>query len=305
MTELAKTDTAPPAQPKEQIHASREIAGMVPKTLDEAYRLSQALSRAGQMVPQHFQGSPDMIMAAVLRGAEVGLAPMQALSSIAVINGRATLWGDAIPALMQRAGHHVDVEIEGEGEKAVAIATLKRGDTGKTIVRRFSMADAKQAGLAGKKGPWQDYPTRMLMHRARSWAVRDGAADALMGLQVSEEVQDYQGPDNARDVTPRRPRGGGFTLAEEAPAPADPAPEGEKSPVVDEILEGETYDAPDLPEEFVGVFDRICGDLNAAETPLAVAKIIETFATEIDAIRTASPAHGAEIDGAAEKARAA
>jgi hypothetical protein len=48
--------------------------------------------------------------------------------------------------------------------------------------------------------------------------VRDGAADALMGLQVSEEVQDY-GPEAARDVTPAQatPRRGGVVLA--APDP--------------------------------------------------------------------------------------
>ncbi len=144
-----------------------------------------------------------MTMAAIVRGMEVGLAPMQALSHIAVINGRPSVWGDAIPALLQRAGHHIDVEVEGEGDKLVAVATLTRGDTGKQVVRRFGMKDAKAAGLAGKQGPWQQYPQRMCMHRARTWAARDGAADALMGMQIAEETSDY-GPDAARDVTPRR-----------------------------------------------------------------------------------------------------
>jgi len=154
---------------------------------------------------------------------------MQALSSIAVINGRATIWGDAIPALVQRSGHHIDVEYEGSGETLTAVATLTRGDTGKQVVRRFSMSDAKRAGLLGKPGPWQQYPQRMLMHRARSWAVRDGAADALMGLGVAEEVSDY-GPDIARDVTPAQqasPRRGGVMLA-----PPD-------DPEVDDILDGD------------------------------------------------------------------
>ena len=35
--------------------------------------------------------------------AEIGLAPLQAMQSIAVINGRATLWGDALVALVQKA----------------------------------------------------------------------------------------------------------------------------------------------------------------------------------------------------------
>jgi hypothetical protein len=216
--------TTAKTEPKPPVKTGGALAALVPQDVEQAFRLAQALAQAGDMVPKQFQGNPQATMAAIVRGMEIGLPPMQALSSIAVINGRASVWGDALPALMQRAGHHVDVEIEGEGERAVAIATLTRGDTGKQVVRRFSMADAKRAGLAGKPGPWQQYPTRMLAHRARTWACRDGAADALMGLQVGEETSDY-GPDRARDVTPAPKRGGVVY--------ADP------DPVIDEIHDAE------------------------------------------------------------------
>jgi len=180
------------------------LAALVPQSLDDAFRLAKALAMAGDMVPKHFQGKPEMTMAAIVRGMEIGLAPMQALSSIAVINGRASLWGDALPALMQRAGHHLDCEVTGEGDQMIAVATLTRGDTGRTITRSFSASDAKAAGLWGKSGPWQQYKPRMLSMRARTLTCRDGAADAMMGLQVAEEVQDYP-----RDVTPaERPMGG-------------------------------------------------------------------------------------------------
>ena len=210
MTEVAE------AKPKPQIGKGGSLSAIVPQNLDETFRLAQALSMAGDMVPQHFQGRPEATMAAIVRGMELGLAPMQALSNIAVINGRASLWGDAIPAIVQRHGHHIDVKIEGEGDDAVATATLTRGDTGLEVVRTFSMQDAKKAGLAGKKGPWQQYPKRMLSHRARSWAIRDGAADALMGLQVCEEVEDYE----MKDVTPRNSGGAFSKMIEDARAKA-------------------------------------------------------------------------------------
>lgn len=183
-----------------QIATGGQLAALVPQSLDDAYRLAKALAGAGDMVPKHFQGNPDMIMAAMIRGAEIGLLPMQALSNIAVINGRASVWGDAIPALMQRAGHQIDTVLEGEGDSMVATTTLRRGDTGQVIVRSFSAADAKAAGLWGKAGPWQSYKPRMLSMRSRAWACRDGAADALMGLQIAEEMQDSQ---PIRDVTPK------------------------------------------------------------------------------------------------------
>jgi hypothetical protein len=232
MTSTAlSTQAAAQAPAKPNITTGGPLAALVPQNLDDAFRLAKALSSAGDMVPKHFQGKPEMTMAAIVRGMEVGLAPMQALAHIAVINGRPSLWGDAIPALLQRAGHHIDVEEQGHGDSFVAVATLTRGDTGKQIVRRFGMADAKRAGLTGKPGPWTQYPTRMCAMRARSWAARDGAADALMGMQVAEETSDY-GPDAARDVTPAAPitpRRGGVVYA-------DP------DPVVDEIHEAEAVE---------------------------------------------------------------
>jgi hypothetical protein len=53
------------------------------------------------------------------------------------------------------------------------------------------MADAKRAGLAGKSGPWSQYPARMLALRARGFALRNAFADALRGLVTAEEAQDY------------------------------------------------------------------------------------------------------------------
>ena len=252
----ARNGAKAPAAPKPPISKGGALAALVPADLDQAFRLAQALAGSGDMVPKHFQGKAQACMAAIVQGMEVGLNPMQSLRSIAVINGRATIWGDALPALVMRAGHHVDVEIQGEGEKAVAVATLTRGDTGKEIVRRFSMADAKRAGLTGKQGPWTQYPTRMLSHRARSWAIRDGAADALMGLGVAEEVQDH-GPDAARDVTPAAPRRGGVVY--DAP-PAEP----ERDEIVDAEAAYDPGEVMDDDADHAELADRILTALEHA-----------------------------------------
>ena len=217
MQTALSTETKAPTQPMQPGGA---LAAFVPKDSAQLIKLAEVLSRSGEMIPKLFQGNAPAIAAAIMRGMEVGLAPMQALSSIAVINGRAIIWGDAMPALMQRAGHHIDVEYEGAGDALVAVATLTRGDTGKQVVRRFGMADAKRAGLAGKVGPWVQYPGRMCGHRARSWAIRDGAADALMGLDVADR-EEMPGPNGARDVTPQTPRRGGIVYADPEPVVDD------------------------------------------------------------------------------------
>ncbi len=234
------------------------IAAMTPTNMDETFRLAKALSLSGDMVPKHFQNKPEMIMAAIMQGASVGLPPMQAMQYIAVINGRAVVWGDALPALVMAAGHFVDVEMEGQGKDRAAVATLTRKD-GRKVVRRFSIADADRAGLLNKPGPWKQYPDRMLLNRARTFAVRDGAPDALVGLAVAEEVQDY-GPDAARDVTPARatPRPGRARYV-------DP------DPVVDEIHEAEAVETAQIEDRsgeadlFANMTDEQRAELEAAE----------------------------------------
>lgn len=233
------TAVARPSEPKPPIAAGGKIAALVPQDIEQAFRLSNALAASGDMIPRQFQDKPQAIMAAILKGMEVGLAPMQALASIAVINGRSTVWGDAIPALVQRAGHALDVDYEGEGDTLTAVATLTRSD-GRKIVRRFGMADAKRAGLIGKQGPWVQYTARMLAMRARTWAARDGAADALMGLEVAEEVQDY-GPQAARDITPAAPRRGGAVYR--APDPLPPVDEIHEAEA--EVIHDETHPTAD------------------------------------------------------------
>lgn len=232
---MSDTDASPPAIAKANLTTGGPLAALVPQSLDDAFRLAKALSMSGDMVPKHFQGKPEMVMAAIARGMEIGLAPMQALANIAVINGRASIWGDALPALLQRAGHTIDSWIEGEGDQMVAIAEVTRGDTGKVYRRTFSVGDAKAAGLLGKPGPWQQYRPRMLQMRARSFAARDGAADALMGLQVAEEMQDVP----MRDVTPAEPpRGPNLAQRLQAPPVEVIAPHWTESIAWDEAFPG-------------------------------------------------------------------
>ncbi|MNX94911.1 hypothetical protein D3C86_1271590 [compost metagenome] len=185
--------------PKPQIMAGGSVAALVPQSLDEAFRVAQAIAGSG-LAPRGLD-KPEQIMVAIMAGAELGLAPFQALQSFAVVNGRPTLWGDGLMAVARAQGIQARETIEGEGEGMIAHCSVTRPDTGEVVDRSFSVGDAKKAGLWNKAGPWQQYPRRMLQMRARAWALRDGCADMLRGFQVREEVEDFQ---PIRDVTPAR-----------------------------------------------------------------------------------------------------
>ncbi|NBV20368.1 recombinase RecT, partial [Janthinobacterium sp.] len=159
------------------------------------------MAASSSMVPAAMRGKPADIMLAVQMGSEIGLAPMQAIQNIAVINGRPSLWGDAMMGLCKQhpAWGGVQEAIEGEGDDMRAVCTVgRKGDH--PAVGVFSVADAKKAGLWGKQGPWQQYPKRMLQMRARGFALRDAFPDALRGLISAEEAQDIP-PDTFKGTT--------------------------------------------------------------------------------------------------------
>jgi hypothetical protein len=166
------------------------VRAIVPTTMEEAYRLAKAVCMAG-MAPKGLD-TPEKAMIAIMQGMEVGLTPMASLQRIAVVNGRPTIWGDGAIGLVRGSGlcEYVRETIEGDGDKRVAVCVVKRKGEAEPVTRRFSVDDAKRAGLWGKAGPWQQFPERMLSMRARAFALRDVFADVLGGMYLREEIEE-------------------------------------------------------------------------------------------------------------------
>jgi len=167
-----------------------ERTSFAPRTMAEAMQFAEAAA-ASDFVPKDFRGKPGNVLLALQMGSELGLAPMQAIQNIAVINGRPAVWGDAALAIVRAHPACVDVVETYAPQTAAATCTVQRRGCAE-VVRSFSQADAQRAGLWGKGGPWAQYPQRMLQLRARGFALRDSFPDALRGLITAEEAHDYQ-----------------------------------------------------------------------------------------------------------------
>lgn len=165
-----------------------------PQNLDEAIRFAEILAKSS-IVPKEYQGNPGNVLVAVQWGMEIGLQPLQAMQNIAVINGRPSIWGDAALALVRGSGQLEQIVEECDGQTATCTVT-RRGEP--PTVRSFTMEEAKRAGLAGKQGPWTQYPRRMLQLRARAFALRDVFPDVLRGIGIAEEERDR--PEAAQDA---------------------------------------------------------------------------------------------------------
>ncbi len=205
--------------------------GLTPQNIDEALRLAEIMAKAS-IIPKDYQGNPGNILVGIQWGAELGLPPLQALQSIAVINGRPAMWGDAVIALVRGSGlmesMHEDI-----GDTSATCTVKRRGEEAES--RTFSLEDAKKAGLLGKQGPWSQYQKRMLQMRARAWALRDVFPDVLRGVHVAEEAQ---------DIPPERSMG----PAEVVPMPASSSrTESVKAKLASRQPMKEPEPGPDLP----------------------------------------------------------
>jgi hypothetical protein len=215
---------------------------LVPKSIAEVRELARTIALA-EWAPDSYRDLEgnyvqQKIELAIMHGATVGLGPIAAVQSIAVIDGMPTIWGDGALSIVERSGlledmleeYHLDPE-----EGLTAVCTMQRRRRPTPIINRFSTAMAEQARLTHKEGPWQTYPQRMLKMRARSWSIRDGFADVLRGLHIREEVDDFleirglstSRPSRAPGTLTNAPRPRWAPLEPESTVETAPAPTGE------------------------------------------------------------------------------
>lgn len=163
--------------------------------------MADKFAKAGDLIPKEFQGQPEKCFVAIYKGASLGLDAFTSLQRIAVVNGRATIWGDTALALVRNSGLLTKFEedlYETDGKLIARCIVQRKGE--KEHVSEFSQQDAELAKLWGNN-VWAKYPKRMLKYRARAYALRDIFADVLDGLYLKEEIE---GDDNfEKDITPK------------------------------------------------------------------------------------------------------
>lgn len=230
------------------------------RTVGEAAGFAMLMASSGMLPPKV---TPQSAVVAIIAGAAVGLNPFESVQSIAVVNGRPSLYGDGMKGVVQGSGllesERIDWFKATDGSIVACQVTVKRRGNPEPIIGRFSVKMAKQAGLWGKPGPWSQYPDRMMLARARAFAYRDGFADVLKGVRSIEEENDINFASEPA------------TTAVSVPQPSKPRRMRRASAA--EIIEAETADssASELP--------------TAAEADTPEAQLVESAADEADFLK--------------------
>jgi hypothetical protein len=262
-------------------------AALTPQSTDEAWKIATAIAKSS-LVPKQYQGQPGDIIIAASMGARLGLDPFSAMQGIAVVNGRPTLWGDAMLAVCQARPDWRGQTVAWSGDDKLTCTVTVRRQVGQSVDEYsgvFSPDDAKKAGLWTKQGPWSQYPRRMLELRARAFALRGAFADALLGFHAKEEMEDAPIDVTASaTVRDEAPKGRKIKQVDASPAPVAQAPVVDEPTTqattagpseasdgsVGEVATGETVSEPTL--------DQVRAAVNRAASAVGGArKIIEAI----------------------------
>lgn len=235
MTEEIKNGPAP-------LRAGGAVKAIVPQTFEDAYRIAKMAVASG-MTPYGID-TPEKAAIVIMHGLELGLSPMMALQRIALVNNRPSIWGDAAIGLVRASGlcAYVKEWIVGTGDNRIAFCETLRNGEKEMVTRKYSVADAKQAKLWGKKNrngsdsPWITNEERMLQMRARGFCLRDAYADVLGGLYLKEEMEDDFGKAQ-EPVRPPVPADIPAQIEHRPPVPMDLIEDAEPAPVVVEWTE--------------------------------------------------------------------
>ena len=172
--------------------ASRLDDSLFSPDLYEHYQKIADMLSESSIIPTGYRGKPEDVFIAMAMGFQLGFPVEQSLQDIAVINGRACLWGDGLISLALNHPECESIEevpLESGGEVVGYTCTvIRNGHKPHSIT--FTLQDARNAGLMNRSPVWKAYPARMLQMRARSLAIRDKFADALRGLRIAEVEND-------------------------------------------------------------------------------------------------------------------
>ena len=176
------------------------------------------------LLPKSLQ-KPEQVVLVMLKGRELGIPPLQALSHINVINGKPAMSAELMLAQILKLHPKTQFKFPERTNEKCTISVKRAGFDWENFT--FTVQDAKQAGLMSNPS-WNKYPRAMLHARVVSEMARSLFPDAIAGISYTPEelgaVVDENGdiidmiPDTQEALPPPTPE----PKHEPKPAPVPP-----------------------------------------------------------------------------------
>jgi len=128
--------------------------------------------------------TPEKALAIMQKGKELGIGPMEALSSINVIQGKPSVSPQLMLALARRTGEMIDMKME-TSDKGATVTVTRKGQSPYTTT--FGVKEATDLGLMAKDN-YKKQAGTMFGWRAMAANLRITFPDAISGLYLVEEM---------------------------------------------------------------------------------------------------------------------
>ena len=159
--------------------SGKEIAPM----LAEPMQLGEVFMQSGMF--KDIQSQAQAVVK-ILAGRELGLAPLESMTNIYLVNGKVALQSKVISSLIKKNGKY-DYKVEklDENECTIAFFQIEGGNKVELGKSTFTIKDAARAGVVNKD-VWKNYPKNMLFARALTNGSKWYTPDAFCGYSVEE-----------------------------------------------------------------------------------------------------------------------
>lgn len=153
-------------------------------TADELTVYQVMAKTAGKSQLYNKIGGEEGLLSIMLMARELGIPPMQALTSMSVIQGKVEVSPRLMNMMIRKAGHRLDIETS---DTTCSIKGT-RNDTQEHYTATYTIEEARKAGLVKSGGGWEKYPSDMLFARCLSRLARRLFADVISSSYIEGEI---------------------------------------------------------------------------------------------------------------------
>ena len=170
------------------------------KQFDQLLRAANMLSQTS-IIPATYQGKPQDCFVALEMATRMGVSPLVVMQNMYVVKGKPAWAGQACTMFINSCGKFTQVKHVYTGEKGTdsrgCYVTATRISDGIQVNGvEVTMAMAKAEGWTANT-KWRTMPELMLAYRASAFFARVHCPEALMGVQLADEIYDTEANRNA------------------------------------------------------------------------------------------------------------
>ncbi len=144
--------------------------------------ISEELGKS-KALPAFIQNNSQLAMV-LLAGKESGMGVIESLNSYYIVNGKVTIYGQAVLIQLKRAGFSVKWGACDDKSATVTVIAPDKSENTET----FTIEEAVKGGNTGNP-VWQKYKKSMLRWKALAANVRFFCPEVLYGSYVKEDIE--------------------------------------------------------------------------------------------------------------------